>query len=670
MMIDILEKTDNMIFSLDIGTRTVIGLVGYYEDEKLNIIASEILSHEKRAMYDGQIHDINSVVRVANQVKESLENQIGSTLDKVAIAAAGRSLEVSKAKVTIKVDSTREIDKSTIRSAELETVQEAEKILKEKKSIENTKERKYYCVGHTVINCFLDDILIENLEGHRGESITIEVIATFLPHTVVDSLNTVMNRLDLEVINMTLEPIAAINIAVKKNLRLLNIALVDIGAGTSDIAITKEGTISCYAMVPTAGDEITETLVRKYLMDYDIAEKLKVNLSNAEEHEFQDIIGMNYKLSTDEILDKIDDSIKNLAAEISERILELNSGSPSVVFLIGGGSQIPRLDKYISENLEIPEERVAIKDTSLIENVVGISKKINGPDAITPVGIAMMALENNYKDFLEVSLNGEKFKLFNSENSKITDALLLNGFNPRNLLSKRGAGIKYYLNGVEKTILGQVGEPAKIYLNGKLSNLDHKLKDKDEIFIEDATVGESARVNLYDIAGFKKIIYLDSDEYSVLVKVFINNKEIKEDCEIKQEDKVEILQIETLEDLCKHLNIDTKKVSIYKGDNELSPGYLLKSGDRLTTKPKVEKCENLKLEQTYNVKKTIELNINGETRYIDYNKEDFKFVDVFDHIDFNLKEAEGNLVLKINGENAEYLQNLKDGDTLKIYWEN
>lgn len=669
MTMDFLERTDDTVFSLDIGTRTIIGLVGRYEDGNLNIIASEILSHEKRAMYDGQIHDINSVVRVASRVKESLENQLGYALNKVAIAAAGRSLEVGKATVTIKVDNTREIDKSTIRSAELEAIQEAEKSLKEKKAIENSEDKKYHCVGHTVTRSYLDSILMENLEGHRGENITIEVISTFLPHTVVDSLNTVMNRLDLEVVNMTLEPIAAINIAVKKNLRLLNIALVDIGAGTSDIAITKEGTISCYAMAPIAGDEITETLVKSYLMDYDLAEKLKINLNKNQEHEFKDIIGISYKLTTDEILDKIDDSIKKLASEISDRILELNNGSPSVVFLIGGGSQIPRLSKYISEKLELPEERIAIKDTSLLENITGINDKISGPDAITPVGIAMMSLENNYKDFLEVTLNGERLRLFNNEASKVTDILLLNGFNPRNLLSKRGKHIRYYLNGVEKKLLGQVGEPAKIYLNGKLSNLDHRLKDKDEIVIEDATIGEDAYGTLSDIIEYNKTIHIDNDEYSMILKTLVNNNEIKEEYEIKEDDRVEIIQLKTLEDLYNHLDIDKEKISILKSGVEIPLEYPLKSGDRLTTALKEKKDEIKDLEQETYYKKTIDLVINDERKTIDYDKEEFKFVDVFDYIDFNLKEPSGNLVLKINNESAEYLQELKNGDVLKIYWE-
>ena len=67
---------------------------------------------------------------------------------------------------------------------------------------------------------------------------------------VVESLYTVMERAGMEVTCLTLEPIAALNVAIPKELRLLNLALVDVGAGTSDIAITKSGTIIAYDMAP------------------------------------------------------------------------------------------------------------------------------------------------------------------------------------------------------------------------------------------------------------------------------------------------------------------------------------------------------------------------------------------------------------------------------------
>lgn len=93
----------------------------------------------------------------------------------------------------------------------------------------------------------------------------------------MDGLYAAVGMAGLTVANMTLEPIAAINVAIPENYRLLNIALVDIGAGTSDISVTRDGSIIAYGMIPLAGDEITELIVQSYLVDFNTAEQIKLS---------------------------------------------------------------------------------------------------------------------------------------------------------------------------------------------------------------------------------------------------------------------------------------------------------------------------------------------------------------------------------------------------------
>ena len=76
-------------------------------------------------------------------------------------------------------------------------------------------------------------------------------------------------------------------------MRRLNVVLVDIGAGTSDIAITDKGTVVAYGMVPTAGDEITEALSDHYLLDFPIAETAKRQMHTSDEILIQDILGFD-----------------------------------------------------------------------------------------------------------------------------------------------------------------------------------------------------------------------------------------------------------------------------------------------------------------------------------------------------------------------------------------
>src|SRR3712207_9562521 len=89
--------------------------------------------------------------------------------------------------------------------------------------------------------------------------------------------------------------------AVPKKLRLLNIALVDVGAGTSDIAISSNDSISAYGMVPMAGDEVTEAIVQNFLVDFNTAEKIKIATSKGENIEFVDVLGIENEATVEDV---------------------------------------------------------------------------------------------------------------------------------------------------------------------------------------------------------------------------------------------------------------------------------------------------------------------------------------------------------------------------------
>ena len=81
-----------LVFGLDIGTRSIVGTAGYKDGDRFVVVAQRVKEHETRAMLDGQIHDINKVGETIRVVKEELEDAIGRKLTEVCIAAAGRVL--------------------------------------------------------------------------------------------------------------------------------------------------------------------------------------------------------------------------------------------------------------------------------------------------------------------------------------------------------------------------------------------------------------------------------------------------------------------------------------------------------------------------------------------------------------------------------------------------
>ena len=116
---------ETLCFGLDIGTRTVVGVVGYRDGDQFILVDYECRAHEERAMMDGQIHDIQKVARVVYEVKLALEKRLDIVLEEVAIAAAGRSLSTQMVEIVQEFDEVHEVTLADIHHLELEGVEKA-----------------------------------------------------------------------------------------------------------------------------------------------------------------------------------------------------------------------------------------------------------------------------------------------------------------------------------------------------------------------------------------------------------------------------------------------------------------------------------------------------------------------------------------------------------------
>ncbi len=632
-------KRNDLVFALDIGTRTVIGVVGFYEEDKLKVIDIDVVEHKNRAMIDGQVHDVEEVASAAKMVKDNLEKRLGINLENVSIAAAGRSLKTKQVKVERLIDIKKEIDINIVGSLEIEGIQAAQAQFEEE--ISDEEDIIYYCVGYTVINYYLNNYTISSLIGHKGKLIGADVLATFLPHTVVDSLYTVMNRVGLKVTSLTLEPIAAINIAIPTNIRLLNLALVDIGAGTSDIAITQNGSVVAYAMVPIAGDEITEVICQNYLLDFNTAEKVKIAINGLDDEvEFTDILGIVHTEKIQIIKELIEVSVKNLADSITDKILEYNKKAPSAVFLVGGGSQVWGLSHSIADNLKLPKERVAVRKIDAVQNIEMENKETAGPEYITPFGIALNSLQRDGQDFLFATVNGKRVRLFNVRQQTVADALLLADVKPEQLIPKKGENLTFNLNGEVKIVSGEYGQSAEIYVNGEQGSIQTVLNPGDDIIIKSAGPGPAASICIKDIIEYyngKNIeVKVNGNpgnlDYLVAMNDYIEVKALNE--ESQEEKTLEAILLEEIE------NNDSLNQVAVEIDNEMEQKI-----------------------------KGINVAINGESVLIEGNQPNFIFIDVFNYINFDIRNKPGSIVLKLNGNKASYTDIINENDIIDIYWE-
>ena len=492
------EQEKNEIFALDIGTRSIIGVVGSAEGGRFHVMAIEKQDHGQRAMLDGQIENIEQVAEVAREVIARLEKKTRMHLTRVCVAAAGRALKSESASFALEFPATRQITEELINQLEAGAVSEAEHALREQSTLQNDL---YYMVGYTVTTYRVDGYPMSSIRDHTGRSIEAEVVVTFLPREVVESLYAVVGKLGLEIASLTLEPIASLNAAIPNDIRLLNLVLVDIGAGTSDIAICRDGSVVGYTMATIAGDEITELMMRVLLVDFAQAERIKMLLGNKNKISYTDILGLPHEVTSEEIRDMIAPAVTTLAQELAERILELNDKVPSAVFLAGGGSKLEGLKERVAEELRIEPSRVAIAGNQVEKNAYSEEYDLNDPEYATPLGIAISAGLGLINDSYIILLNGEPAKLFRSGVLIMRDILMMNGYRYGDLIGKTGANLSFTLNGERQFFRASMPTPPVILLNGEPAELTDIVHAGDNIRFTPAQQGADAAKTLGDLVG-------------------------------------------------------------------------------------------------------------------------------------------------------------------------
>lgn len=491
------EKSD--IFALDIGTRSIIGVVGRVENGKFHVLAIDKENHDQRAMMDGQIEDIGRVAALAENVVRRLERSTRIHFTHVCIAAAGRALKSESASFTLEMAHVQQVTDDLISQLEAGAVSEAEKAIAAPTSQQQSD--LYYMVGYTVAAYRLDGYPMSSLREHSGKKLEADVVATFLPREVVESLYAVMTRLNLEVASMTLEPIASLNAAIPNDIRLLNLVLVDIGAGTSDIAICRDGSVVGYTMATIAGDEVTELLMRALLVDFDTGETLKMSLGQDGPIHYADILGLEHDTTSSALQELIAPSATALAKELTKRILELNGRTPSAVFLAGGGSKLVGLREKVAAELKIEPSRVAVAGNHFRRNAFSEEYNLNDPEYATPLGIAISAGLGLISDSYVILLNGQPAKLFRSGVLVLRDILLMNGYHYGDLIGRTGANLTVTVNGERKFFRGQLATPPVILLNDDPVTLSAVVHAGDSIRFVPARAGADAVKTVGDLVG-------------------------------------------------------------------------------------------------------------------------------------------------------------------------
>ena len=562
----------DVIFALDIGTRSVVGVLARKTPEGCRILDMETVLHKTRSMSDGQIEDIGAVTEDVKHVRRELERRRNITLSKACVAAAGRTLKTLRASWEHKLPLNKQITEEALKATELDAVRRT------CEAFTKDNANTFYCVGHSVIERKLDGFRTAVPVGHRGESLVTEIIAAFLPVNVVESLCEVVEGAGMEVSGLTLEPIAAMNAVVSPELRVINLALCDIGAGTSDVAVSRDGSVVAYGMATVAGDEITEALMKGLLVDFTTAERIKT--SSEKEIEFKNILNIPSKVTRERVDEIITPAVRSLAKTIAEEIIAANGEVPQAVFLVGGSSKLRALPQFLSEELGLDVTRIIAGSRDTLRGIIAPDDMELGGEHSTPVGIAVSAGEGVQYDFTTITINGKKYRAPDTSRLTVFELLPFAKIKPENLIAGSGKSLSFTVSGEKKTLRGEPAKPSEITVNGELASLNTLVKKGDEITVEIAQKGEDAAAKLsdyFDMSLIKSVtVTLVGEKLRAGRFLLVNGKEITADRRIHDGDDISEVNIRTLGEL---LKVKSLSGEFLVNDEPKGGEYVLKSGD-------------------------------------------------------------------------------------------
>ena len=256
------RDTRNLIVGLDIGTSKVVALVGdLLPDGRLEIIGMG--SHESRGLKKGVVVNIESTVSAIQRALEEAELMADCKIQRVHVGIAGSHIRSfnSTGMVAIK-------DKEV-------TPLDVERAVETARAMPIPTDQQ-------VLHILTQEFLIDGQDGIREplgmSGVRLEVKVHIVTGAVSAAQNVVkcVRRCGLEVADLCLQPLASSIAVLSEDERELGVALVDIGGGTTDIAIFREGAIRHTAVIPIAGDQITNDVAMALRTPTPEAELVKI----------------------------------------------------------------------------------------------------------------------------------------------------------------------------------------------------------------------------------------------------------------------------------------------------------------------------------------------------------------------------------------------------------
>ena len=393
------KGSQQYIVGLDIGTEFVKALIGVLKDDKIEIIGVGRVHQELNDMQAGAIADITGVVRNCNEALNIAEKQAGTTVRTGVIGIAGELVKGT----TTTVRATRKNATKALDVPEIERIiglvqKRAEEKAKQQLAWElGGKDVEVRLVNSALVGIEIDGYKVTNPIGFQGKDVVVQLYTAFAPLIHIGALERTAQELDLDLLAVAAEPFAVSRAVIGDDPNAnMSAILMDVGGGTTDIAVINDGGVQGTKMFGIGGRAYTRSVERDLSVSFVQAEELKLGLSDGKAPSSK-IPAIEKALS------------KTLDVWISGVELALGEFTqldhlPRRILLCGGGSSLDMLMHQLESSSwynDLPFTRKPVVQHIKPSHVVGITDEtgtVTDHTFITAMGLLRVGLDTLQQD--------------------------------------------------------------------------------------------------------------------------------------------------------------------------------------------------------------------------------------------------------------------------------
>lgn len=326
------------IVGLDVGTEFVKALIARVDGDNLEIVGSGRSRQDVSNMHLGAIADINGVVRCCEDALAQAEEQANLQAKRAVIGIAGELVKGTTTTIRYR----RPQPDKALDEAEMEFIIEkvqgrAQEKAQKQIALETGNENvEVKLVNSAIVSIHIDGYKVSNPLGFQGKDVAVQIYTAFAPMVHIGALERVADELALDLIAVAAEPFAVSRSVIGNDASsTFTAVMIDVGGGTTDIAVVNDGGVEGTKMFGIGGRSFTRTIENELGVSYREAEKLKVNIDN---DKLKESVKKKLETAVDTTLEVWLDGVELALSEFTSL-----DHLPHRILLCGGGASLTKL---------------------------------------------------------------------------------------------------------------------------------------------------------------------------------------------------------------------------------------------------------------------------------------------------------------------------------------